>query len=89
VQHRRAIERGNERMRSLIQTRLAKRRSVVQSLAGQLDAMSPLKVLARGYAVATDAKGHAIVDAAAVEPGDEVVVRVHQGAFRAKVEPAK
>ncbi len=87
--HRRAIERGNERLRSSIHTRLAKRRSVLESLAGRLDAMSPLKVLARGYAVATDANGRAIVDAAAVKAGDEVVVRVHQGAFRAKVEPSK
>ncbi|HEX7667826.1 MAG TPA: exodeoxyribonuclease VII large subunit [Polyangiaceae bacterium] len=86
---RHEIERASERIRSLVTTRLAKRRSTVQSLAGQLDAMSPLKVLARGYAVATDEKGHAIVDANAVKPGDEVVVRVHTGAFRAKVEPSK
>lgn len=52
---------------------------------GRLEALSPLRVLARGYAIAKDPAGRAIVDARAVAPGDRIEVRVHQGSLRATV----
>lgn len=58
--------------------------------AGALDALSPLGVLERGYAVATDARGRAITEAATTSPGDEIELRLHRGRLRAeitKVEP--
>jgi len=53
--------------------------------AGALQALSPLGVLERGYAVATDASGQAITDAADVSPGDVVGLRLHRGRLRAQV----
>ena len=47
--------------------------------AARLDALSPLAVLARGYAIATDANGRALVDASAVRAGDRLRVRLHRG----------
>jgi hypothetical protein len=48
--------------------------------------MSPLKVLARGYAIATRASdARAVRDATEVAPGDRVRVRVAGGAFDADV----
>ena len=48
--------------------------------------MSPLKVLSRGYAIATRVNdGHAVRDASEVAPGDDVHVRVGRGSFEAKV----
>lgn len=51
----------------------------------RLSALSPLQVLARGYAIATEASGRAILDARSVAPGDRIDVRVHEGALRATV----
>jgi exodeoxyribonuclease VII large subunit len=58
----------------------------LSGLAGRLDAMSPLKVLSRGYAIATRAKdGHAVREASEVTRGDTVHVRVGAGSFDAEV----
>ena len=54
-------------------------------LAGQLDAMSPLKVLSRGYSVAVH-DGQAVTSIHHVEPGDEVDVRVQDGHVIAEVQ---
>lgn len=53
----------------------------------RLSALSPLAVLARGYAVAVGPTG-VITDASTLSPGDEVRVRVDTGAFTATVRSA-
>ncbi len=54
------------------------------ALATRLDSLSPLKVLERGYAVVTDLRnGRTVVDAAAVEVGDELRIRLKRGRLRA------
>jgi exodeoxyribonuclease VII large subunit len=66
--------------------RLRARRDHVGALAGRLQALSPLAVLARGYAICCDAAGGAILkDAAAVEPGTAVRVRLHRGRLACEV----
>jgi exonuclease VII large subunit len=47
--------------------------------------MSPLKVLSRGYAIATRADGAAIRDASEVAIGDSIGVRVACGTLEAAV----
>lgn len=65
-------------------------RGELGQLAARLDAMSPLAVLSRGYAIATRAiDGHAIRDASEVSEGDRVSVRVGRGGFDAVVEGAR
>lgn len=49
--------------------------------AAKLDALSPLKVLGRGYAIATDEAGRAISDASAVAVGDRLTVSLSRGAL--------
>jgi exodeoxyribonuclease VII large subunit len=69
--------------------RLAGAEASSAELAGRLDAMSPLKVLGRGYAIATRCDdGRAVRDAVEVAVGDRVVVRVARGAFEASVVPS-
>ena len=46
--------------------------------AGKLDAISPLKVLERGYAVATH-EGRAVIDADTLQVGDRLELRLHRG----------
>jgi exodeoxyribonuclease VII large subunit len=54
--------------------------------AVSLDALSPLAVLQRGYAIAQDASGKPVRDAASVSPGDQVRVRVAKGSLQTRVE---
>lgn len=53
--------------------------------AASLNALSPLSVLARGYAVVTDAGGAALTHAKTVEAGDTVHVRLSSGGLDATV----
>lgn len=72
------------RLHEKMRARLAEDRGAIAGLAGRLDAMSPLKVLGRGYAIATK-EGHAVRAATEVAPGDRVRVRVAKGSFDADV----
>jgi len=83
--HRSAVARSRASIASLARARLAKKRALFETLVARLDAMSPLKVLARGYAVATGENGAAILRASDVKPGERVIVRVDQGRFAATV----
>jgi exodeoxyribonuclease VII large subunit len=51
-----------------------------------LDAMSPLKVLERGYAIAQDARGAIVREAGAVSAGDALRLRLWRGALDCRVE---
>lgn len=54
--------------------------------AGRLEALSPLRVLARGYAIVTkEGEAAPVTDAAALAPGDGVRVRLARGRAVARV----
>jgi exodeoxyribonuclease VII large subunit len=81
----RDVARLHDKLRALIHRQLAVRREHFARKTAQLDALSPLKVLARGYAVAFDERGHALTDAAQVQPGERLRVRLHHGELDAQV----
>ena len=54
-------------------------------LTSKLDAMSPLKVLTRGYAMAQTADGTVVRSVSQVEPGDRISVSLSDGHFAASV----
>jgi exodeoxyribonuclease VII large subunit len=62
-----------------------RRRSRFGGLVSQLDALSPLAVLSRGYALVTTAEGRILLDAKDAHPGDPIVVRLSRGRLRARV----
>ncbi len=64
---------------------LGKRQEYVR-LVSSLEAMSPLRVLARGFSVTTDQTGTIIRNANAVAPGDSVHIRLEHGALDCRVE---
>jgi len=66
--------------------RLQEGRERLGVAAASLDALSPLGVLERGYAIAQDASGKLLRDAAAVAPGDGISVRLAKGKLNARVE---
>ena len=54
---------------------------------GRLDALSPLGVLSRGYAIALhEPSGRALTRAADASVGDALTVVLEQGRLRARVE---
>lgn len=64
---------------------LAPYESGLARMAGQLDALSPLRVLGRGYAIARGPAGHVVSDASRLAPGDAVSVLLGKGSFEATV----
>ena len=69
-----------------IVTRLETARQELAMAAAALDAMSPLKVLERGYAIAHDAEGHVLREASATAVGDALRLRLWKGAVNCRVE---
>ena len=88
ARERAELVRARERIATLAAKRVMKERSELARLAAGLDAMSPLQVLSRGYAIASH-DGRAVRDAAELQPGDEVTVRVARGQFDARVEEVR
>lgn len=60
------------------------RAGALAASAGKLDALSPLKVLARGYSIAFGEDG-VVSSVGSVEPGEQLRVRVSDGDIRATV----
>jgi exodeoxyribonuclease VII large subunit len=66
--------------------RLQAGRERSRRLAAQLEALSPLAVLGRGYSICRRRPGLEVVrDAAAVAEGDDVNIRLHRGELRCRV----
>jgi exodeoxyribonuclease VII large subunit len=81
------LARADGRMAELITRRRLAADGRVRQLAGRLDALSPLAVLGRGYAVCwNEARTSIIRSALSVAPGDAVRVTLAQGELRARVE---
>jgi len=57
----------------------------LKALAGQLNQLSPLAVLERGYAIVFDAEGKVVKSAAAVRVGDPIEVRLARGRLTAEI----
>ena len=77
---------GEERLRSAAARRRDRAAAQLGSATARLDSLSPLAVLARGYAVAWDGgKTHALRDASTVKPGDEISVTLSHGELQCEV----
>jgi exodeoxyribonuclease VII large subunit len=77
---KRSVELGSRAERSL-----QKQRERLERLALQLQERGPLKVLERGYAIATDAAGNVLRSAGQVEVGDAVGIRLYGGELETEV----
>jgi len=71
---------------SACQARLAKDRAALGARASALDAMSPLKVLARGYAIAEKEDGTILRRAAGAVPGERLKLSLADGRVNVRVE---
>jgi exodeoxyribonuclease VII large subunit len=69
-----------------IERLLRAKRDRLEKLTLQLQERSPLRVLERGYAIATDAAGNLLRDAAQVALGDTVAIQLHRGKLSTEVK---
>ncbi len=70
-------------------TVLLQRTGRLNQLEGQLEALSPLAILDRGYALVFDASGMLLKDAVRVKAGDEISARLAKGSLTATVKPGR
>jgi exodeoxyribonuclease VII large subunit len=68
-----------------IRNMLLVHKSRLERLQLQLQALSPVAILERGYALVFDASGKLVKDTAQVEVGDEISARLAQGTLTARV----
>ena len=80
------LDRTRDRLLAAQENRLSASKQRYVRLAASLDAMSPLRVLARGYAIAADGEGNTVRSVKAVSPGDKISLRFADGQARCLVE---
>ncbi|HEX6047129.1 MAG TPA: exodeoxyribonuclease VII large subunit [Pyrinomonadaceae bacterium] len=82
---RRRFENASSACDAAMEIKLQDGRERLALAAASLDALSPLAVLQRGYAIAQDASGKLVRDAGTVNVGDEVNVRLARGKLNTRV----
>jgi exodeoxyribonuclease VII large subunit len=68
---------------------VGRRRRAMEAVAGQLDSLSPLACLARGYSICTLPSGDVVTRAGQVSPGSGVSVRLREGTLECRVEETR
>ena len=88
---RRALcETQARRLASVVTGRLRNARDRTAAYGTRLNALSPLSVLSRGYAIChAETTGTILKDARAARPGDAVRVRLHQGDLGCEVKEVR
>lgn len=66
--------------------RLLAKQARFAQLAAKLDALSPLAILGRGYALLFDERGALVKDVAQLSPGTQLTARLAHGSVTARVE---
>ena len=79
------LERTSDRLTRALDARLDELGGQLRSQTARLDALSPLKVLARGYAVARDESGHVLKRVDQLPDGKQFRLRVTDGEVAARV----
>ena len=82
---REVLDRDSQRLAGIAPRLLRVPDSEVSRLAATLDALSPLKVLGRGYSITRDEDGHVLKDASSLTVGDSLSVQLGRGRIDAKV----
>ena len=83
---RMALDYLSERFRSVGEKLLTAQSHRLANAAARLDAMSPLKVLGRGYAIALRGDGGAVRSGGALRAGEELRLRFADGGARCEVK---
>jgi exodeoxyribonuclease VII large subunit len=82
---RRRLERAEQSIGRLAATTVADRMRRLERASARLQALSPLAVLSRGYALVYGEGGQLLRDAAEVRPGQKIRARLAKGSLAAEV----
>jgi exodeoxyribonuclease VII large subunit len=82
------LDRSLDRVAGALTLRLERQRHRLAAVSGRLDALSPLKILERGYSLATDGDGHVLKRVAQFPPGLPFRLRVTDGDVPVRVAPS-
>src|SRR5438874_693192 len=83
---RKELEAQAGTMVAAMRTSLLRSQSRLDHLASQLQALSPVAILERGYALVFDSRGNLLKNAAQVKVGDEISARLAKGSVTATVK---
>jgi exodeoxyribonuclease VII large subunit len=86
---RRELDSRIAALAATVRTLLLRQQGTLNQLTGQLEALSPLAILDRGYALVFDYAGMLLKDAAQVKSGDEISARLAKGTVTATVSRRK
>ena len=79
------LDHSAQRLGAAAQKNLASLKQRFIHLTAKLDALSPLKVLARGYSLVLTDDGRVVPRAGQVKPGDKVDIKLYEGQISAAV----
>ncbi len=82
---RQQLEAQVANLSSVIRKHLLQNRGTLERETASLEALSPVAILNRGYALVFDAQGQLLKDASRVKAGEEVSARLARGRVRASV----
>jgi exodeoxyribonuclease VII large subunit len=80
------LSRSRQLLTANLRAGLQKQRARLEVATGRLNALSPLAILARGYAICRDARGILVRNAENVMAGDSVCVTLAKGELDCRVE---
>ncbi len=86
TQRAQMVDEFSRRLLDTSARQLEQRTQALYGLAGRLNALSPLAVLERGYAVCRTPEGDIISDAGILSSGDQLDVKFHKGQVTCRVE---
>jgi exodeoxyribonuclease VII large subunit len=89
LQRKKTVEMLKNRLISAQNAQLSRKNQRFVAMTAKLDAMSPLKVLTRGYAMAQKENEEIVRSVSQIAPGDVVRVSLADGAFTATVTDKK
>ena len=79
------LDRVRERFTAALQRNLLQKRGALVREASSLEAMSPLKVLGRGYLIGTDSDGRVLRSVRQVSAGEDIRIRFLDGSAECRI----
>lgn len=71
---------------NLINDKLNKSRTELNTLKKEISALNPLSILSRGYSIVTDSEGRTVKSIKQITKDQKLSIRLDDGSFKAKVE---